>query len=72
MVNVVKLLLFKGANINDFTNNRSTAISLSDSDRIKYILQVADIYGDPDPQGASYLLPNRYQQPDRPGQRRLY
>ncbi len=38
-MNVVKLLLSKGANINDFTNNRSTAISLSDSDRIKYILR---------------------------------
>ena len=38
-MNVVKLLLSKGANINDITNHGSTAISSSASDRIKYILR---------------------------------
>ena len=38
-MNVVKLLLSKGANINDITNDGDTAISLSGSDRIKYILR---------------------------------
>ena len=38
-VNVVKLLLSKGANINDITDDGDTAISLSGSDRIKYILR---------------------------------
>ena len=38
-MNVVELLLSKGANINDIINNGYTAISLSASDRIKYILR---------------------------------
>ena len=38
-VNIVELLLSKGANINDISNDGSTAISLSSSDKIKYILR---------------------------------
>ena len=38
-VNVVKLLLSKGANLHDITNHGDNAISLSDSDTIKYILR---------------------------------
>jgi hypothetical protein len=38
-VNIVELLLSKGANINDILNDGYTPISLSHSDRIKYILR---------------------------------
>ena len=38
-MNVVKFLLSRGANINDITDTGDTAISLSGSDRIKYILR---------------------------------
>ena len=38
-VNVIELLLSKGANIIDITNDADTAISLSNGDRIKYILR---------------------------------
>ncbi len=41
----------------DKDNNGNTAMSLSDNDKIKInYLQVADKYGDPDPQGARPLL----------------
>ena len=38
-MNVVKLILSKVANLRDITNNGYTAISLSHSDTIKYILR---------------------------------
>ena len=38
-MNVVELLLSKGANFHDVANDGSTAISRSNSDKIKYILR---------------------------------
>ena len=35
-----------------------TLLSLSNSDKIKYILRKIAIPWDPDPQGAKHLLPN--------------